>query len=330
MVLIHDKNYSARGYVAPTVYLRAGKFVGNWNYYATLAQAGQKWLYVNNKGGSNVAPIGYGSFVGDGSAQTFGINVDFYTLVNGSWVPIGYDVLRTKSPFPPIIYRMYTPAGDGPFYGVFDPRYFSISATIIDNISADRLAALDDFYREVNLLKYRYNSLIAFLNALSKRPLSGLEQQIFNEGILLATNLSNQIRSIQGIEIIYSKDGKIGVPVFLLIAIIVILAAATAWTISSIVTEKEKTKRINDSYELNKWVAQKKIDVAQLESSGQISSAQAGSIVKSLDESQKVANQVAKSAQDQKSLFGEVGDIVKWGVLGYLAFLFVNSKNKPS
>ncbi len=144
--------------------------------------------------------------------------------------------------------------------------------------------------------------------------------------MLMLNNLSNEMSTVKGVSIVYSSAGTVGSPVLLVIAVAVILSAAAAWTISTIVTEKERTKRINDSYDLNKWVVNKKQEIGVQVSAGQISQQSANSIYDTLDATAAVANKVAADASKSKTTLGSVADIMKWGAIGYLAYLFISKK----
>lgn len=318
--MVDEGFYSERDYVAPTVFKKAGLGASNYNYYGTVNEAIVKYKYLNNiAGGANIAPEGYVSFSGTG-AQTFGINCDFFMLSNGKWVMTTYKYLRAVATLPPIIFRFYTREGAGAFYAIYDKTSFGMSATSIDSVSAEKLNALDGFYREVQLLKYRYNNLAAFANDLSKRTLSQTEQRIFNETVLKLQNMQAQMTTIKGIEISFNSSGVVGVIPFLIIAIILIVAAASAWTIISIVEMKEKTKRINDSYDLSQWVATKKQEIAQQVQAGAITPEQASAINKTLDNATDTANQVAANSSKPGGLISELTSLVKWGVLGLIIF----------
>ena len=332
MFLLDDTSFSDRGYVAPTVFLRANTFLTRYNYYSSFNDALLKYKFLHNQGGQDVTPVGYVPFAQNGQPQTFGINVDFYAFVEKKWSLVSYAYLKGLPGYPPLLFRFYTTDGNGEYYAIFDNRYFSLAATSLTNISVAKLAELDAFYREVALLKYRYNSLVSFLNELSKQQLTPIKQQIFNEGILLVNNLNNQIHSIDGVEIIYSKDGKIGLPVLLLIAIIAILAGATAWTAADIAAEREKTRRINDAYELSKWIAAKKIELAKLVNSGQLTQSQAKEVTDGIDKAQTLANDVAKKASKETGggLLANAATILKFSVVGYLAYLLLNKKSSSN
>lgn len=322
-IIPYEVLFSERDYLAPTVYKKAGiGIISGWNYYGTVNEAIVKYKYLNNlPGGANVTPEGSIKFLPDTTAQTLGINVDFYILSGGKWVPATYKYLRGLLTLPPIVFRFYTTQGAGPYYAIYDSASFGMSATSIQSASPEKIAALDSFYREVQLLKYRYNSLAAFLNDLSKRVLTSQEQQIYNEGVLKLQNLQAQINTIKGIEIVYSQNGQIvGLPILLIIAVIAILAAATAWTITTIISMKEKTRQINDSYQLQQWVADKKIQVAQLAQAGTISQADANKINGNLDSAAASAEKVAENASKPgTSIFGDIASIVKWGAIGFIA-----------
>lgn len=332
MYIPEDTLFSSRDYVAPTVYTVPTRYVTTWNYYSSLAQAIEKYKYLHKLGGYEVTPAGWTDFPNTGKAITFGINCDFYILKDNEFQLSSYKYLRSIgiSNFPPIIFRFLTPSGAGPFYAIFDPYYFGLSAQSIKSVPADKLAELDAFYRAVDLLKFRYNTLVGFLNVLGKKQLNSVEQQIFNEGILILNSFNQQIATIKGLEIAYTQTGAIGLPIILIIAIIAILATATAWTVSTIVTEKQKTQRIADSYDMNKWIAGKKQDVAGLVEQGQISQTAANSINKTLDDAAGVANSVAeKAAKNGKGLFDNLSSIAKWlalGAIGYGAIQLANNR----
>lgn len=322
-VIIDDRPYSDRGYLAPTVYRLQGSTLSNWNYYRTKEDAINKLLYLTGQGGANVSAIGNKSFPANGQAITFGINVDFYLKIIGIWMPIGYKYLRDNFArlASNVVYSFYGTDGSGPYWAILNPQYFGIAATTTSETSLEKLAALDSFQRETTLMKYRYNALAGFLNDLAKRILTPTEQQVFNEGSLLINNMRAEISQVEGLSITYTKEGAIGLPVFLIIGIIAILASATAWTVSRIYTEKEKTRRINESYNLTMWVANKKTEVAQLATAGTITQQQAADINKTLDKAAIVADKVAKeSAKNDPGIFTEIGTIVKWGVFGMIVY----------
>lgn len=325
MVVWGNTNYSSNGYVAPTVYLKQGvTTIPRWRYYRTFAEASAAY-----SGNYPPTSAGYVSFLQNGTGQTFGVNVDFFVLQSGKWVPVNYSYMKENNS-PKCIVRIFTPQGDGAFYAVFEPVYFGLTATVVGDYSAEKIAALDKFYREVYLLKFRYNALVGFLNEMSKRQLTPTEQQIFNEGLLKLQSLSNQMTTIEGIEFTFTQSGTVGIPILLIIAIIAILSAVAGWTIASILEEQEKTKRINDSYELNRWIAEKKLQVAQAATSGSITNAQAADINRTLDNAAAIGNKVATdSSTPGKSALGEIGTIVKWGVVGFLVFTGYKLLKKP-
>ena len=323
--------FSQRQYMAPTVFLRAGKFVSNYNYYATLEAAIRKYAYLNNlQGGRNEIPAGSYAFKSDGTAQTFGINCDFYVLKNGKWQLTSYDYVRSvASNMPPVIFRFLLPSTMGPYFAIFSPGYFGLAAQTVSNVDPDKLKALDDYWRAAQVLKYRYNSLVGFLNDLARRQLNTVEQQIFNEGLLLLNSMNQQMATIRGLEIGYNDGERIGIPVIALIAVIAVLGGATAWTVASIVQEREKTDRINSSYDLQKWVANKQTEVAQMAQEQKISVSAAQGINQTLSAAAAQAREVAdKSSQQGGGLLSDVSSIVKWGVLGLLGYGLFNLAKK--
>lgn len=329
-VLVPDIDFQELGYIAPTVYLRGDRYISNYNYYATLDGAINKWKFLNNKGGSSTVPAGIKYFSNNQTAQTFGINCDFYVLVGGAWSLTNYLWIKQNiNSLPPCVFRFVTTDGGGTYYAIFDKYYFGVSATSVKEVDPQKLAALDGFFREAQILKYRYNAFVGFLNTLAVRELNSVEQRIYNEGLLMLNQLSQQINTVRSIAISYGQQPVIGFPVLLIIIIVAILSAATAWTVTAVTSEKEKTKRINDSYDLTKWIATKKQEIALQVSSGQISQQSANGINSTLDNAAAVANNVATNAAKSKTSLGSIADIAKWGVVGYLAYLFFNrSKQK--
>ncbi len=322
--------YSERDYLAPTVYKRSGVLLtSSWNYYNSLADAVNKYWFLNQRGSTNPAPVGYVTFTPDTSAQTFGINCDFYIFLDNKWQLTTYKYLRGLSTYPPMVFRFTTREGNGPYYAIFDPKTFALSATAVDSVSSEKLAALDGFYREVQLMKYRYNSLAGFLNTLAQKPLTPTEQTIFNQGVLKLQNMGSQMQTLKGIEISFTTSGavlngfggRVGIIPFLIIAIVAILAAATAWTITSIIDMQQRTKQINDTYELNKWVATKKAEIAAQVNSGALTQPQAQEIYSTLDGATASANKIAANASSSTGIFGEVTGLVKWGLLGYVVIM---------
>lgn len=324
-VLVNDSDFSTQGYVAPTVFLKADKYLSNYNYYGSLQGAIDKYNYLHNlPGGKNTTPVGIRSFINNQTAQTFGINCDFYTLQGSTWELTSYSWLKSKSVWPPMVFRFISVTGSGTYYSIFDPYYFSISAIAVSTLDPNKLRELDLFWREVQIMKYRYNSFVGFLNVLSQKELNSIEQRTFNEGLLILQSLSNEMQQIRGVSIQY-QNGKVGLPVLVLIALVVVLSVATAWTINSIATEREKTKRINDSYDLQKWVVNKKLEIAQQVNSGQISQASADSINATLDNAAQLAEGIAKDAAKPKTnSLDSVVNILKWGVIGYGVFTIFN------
>ncbi|MES3018582.1 MAG: hypothetical protein V4721_12415 [Bacteroidota bacterium] len=314
-VIVADSSYTQQGYVAPTVYLLKGGTMPRWNYYATMQQA-----IAVISGSPPATSAGSVSFTTNPVPQTFAINVDFYILKNGQWTVVDYAYMKNNG-VPNGVIRIYTPTGSGPYWSTLNNRYFGISATKVSEYDPAKIAALDTFYREVALLKYRYNALVGFLNSLGQRQLTAVEQQIFNQGVLMLQNLNNQISQIKGIEITYTTTGAIGVPIILIIAIMAILSGVAGWTILAITTEREKTKRINDSYELNKWIATKKQEIAAQVTAGTLTTTQAQDVYKTLDSAAAVGNKVAtESSKPTSGIFGEAKDLLKWGIIGLVAY----------
>ncbi|RTL56237.1 MAG: hypothetical protein EKK37_17340 [Sphingobacteriales bacterium] len=322
----NNKLFSERSYVAPTIFALANKNLGNYNYYRTLDDAAQKYLYLEKQGGKNISPAGSLSFPRfNPKAVTIGINVDFFIPnSNNRWIGVPYETFKQyiygrNQKF--VICRFTKVNGSGTYYLIYNENYFGAAATAVSKLSDNKLKALDSFHREVQLLRYKYNTLATFLREMSNRSLSPVEQQSFNRGVLLLGEMREQMRSIKGIDITYSKDGNtIGEPITLLtIAIIAIIAAAAAWTITQINIERQKTNKLNASYDMQKWITEEKIRIAKEAKSGNLTEGQAQQLNANLDEAAQSATDTIK----QNSKTGEgtqsMLSLAKWGLITYLA-----------
>jgi large-conductance mechanosensitive channel len=325
-VIYDDGSFTNRDYLAPTVYKKAGiQINAGVNYYDNLAYAVTKYYFLTNNGGADVDPAGQITFEPNDTAQTIGINVDFYGYdsENSQWQIVSYGYLKGLIfSLPPTVFRFYAVDGSGPFYAILDPSYMGISATSISSVDPSRLLALDALYREVQLMKYKYNALAGFLNTLAQNTLNPFEQQIFNEGVLQLQSLQAQMGNLQGIEITYTGKGAvIGLIPFLIIAIVAILAVATAWTIATINEQTQKTKQINDSFQLEEWVGSKKQELAAQVTAGTITQAQADDINKYLDGAASAANKIATTAaKNSEGTLQALGNIIKWAGITFLGF----------
>lgn len=320
-----------RGYVAPIFFLEKGPSISGWNYYATLDEAFNKLKYIVNEGGYDARPSGSIKFKPDRTAQPAGINVDFYLPINkNSIVNVGYKAMKflyeNYSQPSLSVCRFFKTDGTGPYYTILNKAYFGIAATKIASYSADKISALDNLYREAAVLKARHNVLAIFLNNLASRQLSAFEQQIFNEGSLRLQTMRAEIAQIEGINLYYSKDGQIGVIQIALIAWLVVGAIVVSWSVNKILESAEKTKRVNLSYNQSKWAEQQRLLIAQELTKGTITKSQAGILDKSLSMTIEAANKNAETASENSpSVFGEVGNIVKWGAIGLGVYAIANA-----
>ena len=323
------ENARRQYFVAPTVF-RNGNTPTTYNYYRTWDKAVARYKELVNGSAQVTRADGSYTFPGSGP-QTLAINVDFYVPLAGKFYPILYEGMKTNySEIKNFIARGYLPNGAGPFYFIPNNSQFAISATGIQT-TPDKIAELDAWYREMARLKYTYNALAAFLNEMSRRQLSPAEQQIFNEGILRLQNLGAAMRSIKGAEFIYNESGRVGIAPILLLAIVAITAGAVAWTVTEIATEREKTRRINESYEITRWLTAKKAEVAAMAEAGQISQEDKRRIFAGIDASLGAAQDVARqTAKPDQGIFDNLANIVKWGVLGLLGYSIIQTIGKKN
>lgn len=312
-----------KGYVAPTFFLLKGKTISGYNYYNSLQDAFNKVKYLVREGGADVRPAGSIPFTKDGTPQTAGINCDFYFAVNPLLtINLGYEAVKYwYEKYPQVLFcivRFYKTDGSGPFFSVLDRRYFGVTATPVSSYSYDKISAIDKFNREAALLKAQHNSLAGYLNAMASKTMSPVEQQIFNKGSLRLQTMRAEMSQIEGLEIYYSNDGRIGAIQIGHIGWIIIGSVIAGWAASKILTEAEKTKRVVASYNHQQWAADQKLLIAQEVTKGSITKEQASVLSKDLDVMIKTAgeNAAAASAPSQ-SMFGEIGEIVKWAAIGF-------------
>jgi hypothetical protein len=308
-----------RGYVAPTVFLLKDKIISGYNYYNTLDDAFAKLKYLfHDATGRNVTPAGSVPFKKDGTAQTLGINVDFYFAVNSSrLVNLGYVALKAANATGDYIYgvfRFYKTNGSGPYYSVYDPTLFGATATPAGSYSADKIEALDKFHREVALLKSKHNTLAIYLNSLAAKKRNTAEDHAFIRGNFILTAMRAELATLQGVEVYYSKDGTIGVIAIPLIAW-VIIGAIASWGVPKILEQFEKTKRINASYDTVKWVHDQKVWVFQELKAGRITQEHANLLLADLDKLSATATKNAEASAAGSSMFGDVTELIKWGAL---------------
>jgi len=331
----NGKSIAAKGYVAPTVFIYNNKTQTSWNYYNSLSEAFQKLKYIFSQPVNNVSPAGSVPFKKDGTSQTFGINVDFYFAVSpNNLVNMSYAAAKVAYNLPDKYYgvvRFYKTDGTGPFYSVFDPSVFNIAATAVGSYNSDKIAALDKFHRECALLKVKYNSLSIFLNTLASKNMNAVEQRIYSEGLSKLNAMESEMNTIKGIEFYKSKDGQIGFIQIPIIAWIVIGSIAAAWAVNNILTEYNKTARINAAYDVQKWVSEQQLKISQEVKAGSITKEQGDNLFKNLG--QIAAGAIKNAEQASKpsgGLLSNIGDIVKWAAIGMGIVLIagVASKSK--
>ena len=199
-----------------------------------------------------------------------------------------------------------------------------ITAQIVSDADSDTLNALDDFHRELQLLKAKYNFLSVTLHNLSKKTLSDAEQQTFNEGVLMLQDMKAKLSTIQGVDITYTENGSIsgiGIIPLVLIAIVAVVAAAAAWTIDKLYTETQKTQRINAGYDMQKWVGDQKMRWSIAKQQGAISQNDYNANIAILD----AANTAAQNniVEASKTTPGVLDNILPAAVLGVVALMIL-------
>lgn len=326
---------NTNSYAAVTFFLLKGAMISRLNYYKSKDIALKQLYYLaGEKGFSSQTPAGSITFKQNGTAQTAGINADLFLPVSAGFsnMPLPYESAKdfiTKTNVRDFVVRFFTNTGNGPYYAVFNGRYFGISATII-NASGDKAIAMQGFYNNLQKVNAQYNALVASLNELIEKPNDPVTQQVINRLTQRRISLLEEIKNIPGATIITGTDGNIsGIGIIPIAYIVVIaIAGAAAWTVSNWITEKAKTDRILQSYNHQTYMAGEQQKILNDVAAGKIPQSTANAALKNLGVAIKTAGEVAEqSAKDKKGIFGEIGDLVKWGVVGFIGFQFMKMQS---
>jgi hypothetical protein len=313
------KSISQTAFVAPTVFKVQGVKLPRVNYYATKEAAFNQFLFLTNKTKTKSLPSGSVDFTPYFVAQPIGINVDFYYYTPLGFVQLPYSFFRTmpikaKSG---IVFRFYKNDGSGPYYAIFDNVNFGASATVVKDIPANKIAALDEFHRQLQALKARHNTLAAYLTNISTQRLNVVQQQSYNEGLLLLQNLREEMKAVKGAEFSFGSKGEaIGIiPIIIWVVGAIVLAIAAAWTIDKVNTEIQKTKRLNAGYDIQKWLADQNLKIAAAKKAGIISEADAHALTQANTvTSNQAAENNTKQTEETKSVFDKIENIALIGL----------------
>ncbi len=326
---------SQTAFVAPSVYRLAKSTVVSWMYYNSFQKAYDQYLIIKGKSLPKPAPTGYVNFTAAATNQTLGINVDFYTVVNSQPMAVPYAFIRqnVNAINDWLLIRFFKTDGAGPFFTIVHTANCGFAATKIADVKADKVAALDNFHRNLQQLKAHHNSLVTWLNAMSKRPLSAWEQKYFNQGMLLLQNMRQQIASIKGIQVNYSQGGTIGD--FGLTAIIIgiiILAAAASYTVITVTQEAAKVAKIVDNNNAVKFQSSYQLEVAKAVQAGLITKQTGDALIKNSQQQQQAAADNNKElTKTDEGFLSQFLTAAKWG-LGFMAIKTIadNFGNKKS
>lgn len=312
-------------FVAPTIYLLKGVTnVPRWNYYNSKETALKQLYYLSGeKGFTAQTANGSVDFKKDGTAQTLGINVDFYLPVSVlSNVPVNYfgikEVLKTKLDF--FLIRFYKTNGSGPYYAAINKNYFGVSAQVV-KATGEKLAAIETFYRNLARIKAEYNSLVSSLNMLTAQPFNAKTQETINRLTQRRISMDNEIRQISGINIVTGPSGTIsgiGIVPILYIVVLAVIGVA-GWTVSTWLNEKAKTQRIVDAYNHQQFIAAEQKQLLADYKAGKIPEAVFINAAKNLGIAMETAKKVAEeSSKPDKGLLDGVGNIVMWLAIGVI------------
>lgn len=320
--------FSQKGYLAPTFYRVASSGVKSYNYYNSLQDAYDKFRYIVKTGGKNIAPAGSIALNKTGHT-TMGINADFWIIKEA--VPVYADYLQVKDLYRQadaqkiakyFLARFYKTNGSGAYYAILQTKDFGIAAEKVSAISEEKLKALDQLHREVQLAKYKYNTLAEFLNQLSKRRLNNAEQQMFNEGILMLNNYERELRSFPAAKFTWAANGQvvsgIGLAPIVYVAIAVVLALVYGYAVNQITAMFTRLRAINEAYDMQKWQQEYQLKISQEEQAGHISPRNAQQLMNTSHQALTAAQNNAalittEAASNKGSFFDEIKNLMLIG-----------------
>jgi hypothetical protein len=322
----NEQSIPTKGYIAPTVYRLASSTSLKWPYFSSL-QSAVSFIKVlaRIKGAVLPPPAGYTYFTSNKTAQTLGINVDFYWPVDFfGTLPVPYVFVRDKfkaggnviMPF-----KFYKTNGSGPFYSVLSSTDLNIAATVSDKLSPDKIQQLDKLTREVVLLKANYNALATFISKLGQQQLLPVQQQVFNEGILRLLEYKQQIAEIKDIEFKFGKSNQvagIGNPaavIWLVFwAVTAIIAAYTVTRIAAKWAEVQKIRSDNDAIE---FITDANIRIAK---DASLTAEQKRDLINENNKTKSSIEQHKTTVEEnaaKPAIIEQVIGLAKWGVIFY-------------
>jgi hypothetical protein len=267
-----EKSTPQKGYISPTVYRLPSSTATRWPYFKTLQNALDFIKYMaGNKSVKLPVNAGYIPFVNTRTPQQLGINVDFYLPLPalGS-LPVPYVYVREKYKAAGnvvLAFKFYKPNGSGPFYSILSSTDLGIAATQTDKLTPEKIAALDRLTREVALLKANYNALANFLDGLSKKTLSPVQQQVFNEGVLRLMDYKTQINAIKDIDFKFGKNSQVsGIGIAPAIAWLIFWAVTSiiaAYTITRIAAKWAEVAKVRSDNDAIQFITDANIRIAK-------------------------------------------------------------------
>jgi|CXWL01.1.fsa_nt_gi hypothetical protein len=319
-----------RGYVSPSVFKIKGAAAKSVKYFDSHTKALNQLKFNRGAGGKVETSAGFIPFEKSAQHETIGINVQFYLAISDSkTVQIPYSIVKyiiENKIAAAILFGFYRTNGKGAFFAILE-NWMGIAATKVSSYSPDKVAAMERLYNEANLLKAEFNTLVAFATMLSKKELDLQGQKLFNQAMLRIQSMQAQMLQLKDVSIIFNKDGKISgigiAPVVIVIIAAVIIAPKLLELIDRMNERSAQIKKIREENGVLKFVADSKNKNFQDYNKKIITKDQLDNLNKGLDEMAKTATGVitANAATPKAtSLFGEVGTIVKWGIVGLLVF----------
>lgn len=268
---------SQQGYLAPTVFMPKGVKYKNILLYKSREDAFEKLRHnLEVPGSKNPDYIDTIIVNAEQQAQTIGINVDFYNYHRKfGFIQYSYAQVRamTAAERNLLVIRFTKNDGNGPVYALFEGDKMGVAATPTGKIFPDKLAALDELHRNLQLVMAQYNALSNFINTLSTQKLSPSQKVFLKQALVRQAKFKKELLAIKGSEFSFAnkagvKIGAIQIPV---IIAAVIVAGITAYAVYEINKINNVTKQVISNNDLQKFFADYKLKVAEEAAAGIIS-----------------------------------------------------------
>ncbi|MBC7535102.1 MAG: hypothetical protein H7258_05355 [Ferruginibacter sp.] len=337
MQAMNANNFSQTGYISPTLY-RPANGVKAWNIYKNFSDVLSKYKFLNKiPGGKDVKPSGNISVDGPG-AVTMGINVDFFTFLPAVGLfPLNYLSVKnlcygSKPKQYNYIARFNDTKGAGPFYAVIDSRYMAMDATVIKKSDAAKIAALDEYHKQLQLAKANFNAFTAYVQKMPVKNLTAAQQQQYRDAVTMQVKFEQDLRKIKSADIVFGKKNSVSgigvVPVLVWIVVVVVSAVVAVYSLEKVLSQVKDIKTVNSAYDFQRWSAGQELEIDKAEKAGTITPEQAAKQKEHLQVKVDAAKDILVKASEVKpGIFDSIQNILLIGGGIFLLSKYINSNS---